>query len=149
VVNRRCRVWRATSAAIRTAVLERGLAGAPDRLRGVAAVRQTARGGFGGSRRRFVFGFLDDVELEGRALRAEPDDVAVDEQPILLEAHAVHIRAVLAAKILQQEPVGPASDGRVTGRHVEVAFGVEADVGQGVAAEAEEGLAKRLGLSGA
>src|SRR5207237_845371 len=90
---------------------------------------------------------LDDCELERRAGCPESYHVAVLERCVAGDARAVHERAVAAAEVLQDEPIGLAHDRGVPGRYVEVAFGVESDVRKRMAAEADVTFAERFDLS--
>ena len=130
-------------------------------LRGVAQLpglpgdllRDPHRGAAAG-RRRWRRGHrlgvcLEQVELDGRPLDAEPDDVAVLEERVAGDARAVHVGAVAAAQVLKDVPLGLAHHGGVTGGDIEVALGVEAYVGEGVATETDVPLRERFDLAGA
>ena len=112
-------------------------------------LRHAAGRRLGGGGRLVVGVARERVKLEGRSLGPESDDVAVLQQAVALEALAVDVGAVLAAQVLQHEALGLGHDRRVTRRDIEVALGVEADVGEGMTAEAEICLLERLDLSGA
>src|SRR2546426_719011 len=75
------------------------------------------------------------AELVGLARDLHRDTDAVDERP------------VPAAQILDDERVAAAHDGGVAGRHVEIALGVESDVREGMAPEADVRLDEGFGLS--
>ena len=90
---------------------------------------------------------VDRLKLDRRAVRAETDHVAVLEHGVGGDPAAVHKGAVAAAEVLQHEALGLADDGRVPGRHVEVALGVEAYVGKGVAAEPDVAFAEGFHVS--
>src|SRR5258708_5743008 len=101
---------------------------------------------FGGAHPRHIDFGADDGELDRRSVRAEADDVAVREQQVAGDLLAVDEGAVPAAEILQHEPFRFAYDRRMPRRHVEVALGVEAHVGEWMAADADVALAECFDL---
>jgi len=126
------------------AVLVRRAADSGEDLPGL---RRVGRGGLrhGASRDGVLGG--EDPELQGRPLGTEADHVAVVQRRVPLDARAVDERPVPAAQILDDERVAAAHDGGVAGRHVEIALGVESDVREGMAPEADVGLDEGFGLS--
>ncbi len=90
---------------------------------------------------------LDDVKLERRPVGAEADDVAVLKRGVAVDLFTVDERAVAAAQVLKHEAVGLAHDRRVPGRHVQIALGVKAHVGQRMTAQADVALAEGLDLT--
>ena len=87
-----------------------------------------------------------DVELHRGPVPPETDHVAVRQHDVAGDARAVDERAVRAAQVSQHEARAVAHDPGVAGGHVEVAFGIAADVGQRVSAEADVRLAEGLHL---
>ncbi len=65
------------------------------------------------------------------------------------DARPVHERPVAAAQILEDEALGLAHDGGMARRDVEIALGVEADVGERVAADPDIRLAEGFDFAGA
>jgi hypothetical protein len=119
--------------------------GGEGRPRRRGALRQAGRAGF----RRRRLARVDYVELERRARVAEGDDVAIGEMDVALDPLAVDEGAVLAAQVLEDKPVGGACDRGVPRRDVEVALGVEADVRQGMASDADVRFGGDFDLAGA
>jgi len=89
----------------------------------------------------------ENAELHSRPLGPEADHVTVVQRGVARDTCAVDESPVPAPQILDDERFAAAHDGGVAGRDVEVALGVEPDVGEGVAAEADVGLSESFGLS--
>ena len=102
----------------------------------------------GGGGERFARG-VEQVKLDGRPLGAEPDHVAVLEERVARDPGAVDIGAVAAAEVLEEVALGLANQGRVAGGDVEVALGVEAHVGERMAAETDVRLREDFDLADA
>src|SRR2546425_5973738 len=112
------------------------------------ARRRCARGHpFGGCGGGDVGVGLDDRELERRAVGTESDHVPVLERRVAGDALAVYERAVTAAEVLKDKPLRLAHDRRMPGRDVEVALGVEPDIRERMAAQADVSLPERFDLS--
>ncbi len=87
-----------------------------------------------------------DVEPHRRPVLPQTDHVTVRQHDIARDPGAVHERAVRAAQVLHDEGLAVAHDAGVARGHVEVALGVEADVGKRMPAEADVRLAEGLDL---
>src|SRR5262249_22548559 len=125
----------------------RGAGSGPLRRHRAPRARRPSRGLLGGGRCRPCVA-LQDVEFEGWTVGAEGDDIPVREHEVSGDALAVDEGAVLALLVLE-DVVGAADDDRgMARRDVEVAFGVEADVREGVPSDADVGLGDSLDLSG-
>ena len=87
-----------------------------------------------------------DVERHRGPVLPETDHVTVRQHDVARDARAVDERAVRAAQVPHHEGLAVAHDPGVARGDVEVAVGIEADVREGVPAEADVRLAKGLHL---
>ena len=92
---------------------------------------------------------LQDVELKGRAFGAALDHIPIGKNHVPGDLLAVDEGAVLALLVLQDVVRSALHDRGMARRCVEVTFGVEANVGQGVAADPDVGLGDAFHLPGA
>src|SRR6266852_5643788 len=90
---------------------------------------------------------VDHLKLERRAVGTESDHVAVLERRVAGDALAVYEGAVATAEVLEDKPFRLAYDRRMPGRYVEVALGVEPDIRERMAAQADVALPERFDLS--
>ena len=92
---------------------------------------------------------LEHVEFESRTFDAESDDVAVLEERVPGDACAVDVGAVAAPQVLEDVALRLPHHRRVARGDVEVALGVEAHIGERVAAEPDVRLREGFDLADA